>query len=255
MPRTRKVASTVPALSREEIDRYHHQGFLGPYTLLSAADAAARWERIAAEVLSHDGPLPGHVAYARHQDSRLVWDIAAHGSVVGRLRCLLGDDLLLWISSFWIKRPGDLEVPWHQDVNYWPMEPPLTITAWVAMTPSRQDNGRIELIPGSHLHVLPHVPATEGQLFEEQADPQSFDPAGAVAFDLEPGQVLLFNDRVLHRSAVNRTAVPRVGLGSRYTVPFVKLFADRVPLFPGHRAYLVSGRDRFGFNALGRPPA
>lgn len=241
-------------LSPEEIDRYHHRGFLGPYTVLSAAEAAALWERIEAKVLPADGPLPGHNAYARHQDSALVYDLASHPGVVGRLTSLLGPDLLLWISSFWIKRPGDPEVPWHQDVNYWPMEPPLTLTAWTAMTSATAENGRLELLPGSHLKLVPHVPAGEGQLFEERADPERFDPSEAESFDLEPGQVLLFSDRVLHRSGVNRTEAPRVGLGARFTVPFVKLFRDRLPLFPGHRAYLVSGEDRFGFNLLGQPP-
>ena len=109
------------------------------------------------------------------------------------------------------------------------------------------------MIPGSHRTVVPHVAAPPGKWFSEQADPRHVDPAGARQVLLEPGQCVLFNDRLLHRSAVNRSAARRLAMGPRFTIPIARI--DHDALFPGHRAILVSGQDYMGFNRLTTPPA
>ena len=74
------------------------------------------------------------------------------------MAALYGPDLLLWRTNFFVKEPGAKEIPWHlfvvrkaldtlvgdnkrkssslalrQDRNYWPLEPPIIISAWIAV--------------------------------------------------------------------------------------------------------------------------
>ena len=149
----------------------------------------------------------------RHLDRRVVYDLVTLPPIVRRVQGILEPHLLLWACTMWLKDPGGREVPWHQDRNYWPVEPIVNVTAWIAVDPVTPSNGCLEVIPGSHRTVVPHVAAPPGKWFSEQADPRHVDPAGARRVLLEPGQFVLFNDRLLHRSAVNRSpaAPPRHG--------------------------------------------
>ena len=69
--------------------------------------------------------------------------------------CLYGPDLLLWRTNFFVKNRGSKAIPWHQDFNYWPLEPPVIISAWIAVDPSTRQNGNLQVIPGSHRSYRP----------------------------------------------------------------------------------------------------
>ena len=239
------------ALSAAEAERFHRDGFLGPYEALPPAAMDVVRARLEREVLNSTGPA-GRPLAMRHLDRRAVYDLVTLPPIVRRVQGILGPHLLLWACTMWLKDPGGREVPWHQDRNYWPVEPIVNVTAWIAVDPVTPSNGCLEVIPGSHRTVVPHVAAPPGKWFSEQADPCHVDSAGARQLLLEPGQFVLFNDRLLHRSAVNRSAQRRLAMGPRFTIPIARI--DHDALFPGHRAILVSGRDYMGFNRLTAPP-
>jgi ectoine hydroxylase-related dioxygenase (phytanoyl-CoA dioxygenase family) len=118
------------------------------------------------------------------------------------------------------------------------------------------ENSCVQLVPGSHRHVVPHVAAAQGKAFGQEADPAYIDTSSAINMELEPGQFFLFNERLLHHSDANRSDRRRMGFTMRYTKPFVKLIdQDKPPLFPGHRCVLVRGQDLFGLNRMSPPPA
>src|SRR5579862_2458437 len=127
-------------LSSEEIHQFHDQGFLGPFARCTPEEMAIIRGRIEKEVLTTDGPNQNSREHARHLDHRVVYDLAAHASVTERVVALLGENVVLWSSNFWIKHPGGKEVPWHQDINYWPLDPPLNITAWMAIDEVTTEN-------------------------------------------------------------------------------------------------------------------
>ena len=215
---------------------------------------AATRRQIIEQVFAETSPPSGYFANARHLDSRLIYELCAHPEIVARLRALYGPDLVLWNSAFWIKSPGDPAVPWHQDLHYWPMDPPLNFSVWLAVTEANAENGGLCYLPGSHLEVLPVVEAGEEYLFAKMTDPTVFEPGAAKVLEMRPGEAVIFNDRLLHSSGVNQTDEKRIGLVGRFTLPLVQLFQDRLPLFPQHRAILVSGTDRFTKNRSGPPP-
>ena len=44
----------------------------------------------------------------------------------------------------------------HQDSAYWDVEPMALVSAWVALTDAPADRSPLEVIPGTHLALLPH---------------------------------------------------------------------------------------------------
>src|SRR5690242_4725827 len=109
-------------LTREEVLRFMNEGYLGPFTLCSPEEMAVLRGRIEREVLTDPGPS-GNPVQSRHLDRRVVYDICSHPAIVDRMAAIFGPDLVLWRSNFFTKEPGAREIPWHQDFQYWPLEP------------------------------------------------------------------------------------------------------------------------------------
>lgn len=252
---TTAPAAASLALSPDQARQYHEQGYLGPFEAYSEAEMAAIRTRLEREVLGTPGPSANSPHQCRHMDHRLVYDLSTRPAILDRMASILGPDLLLWAVYFFIKEPGGSEIPWHQDANYWPIEPPINISAWMAVDEVTAENSCVRLIPGSHKRVVPHITAEQGMAFGEMADPAFFSADEAVEMPLRPGQFFLFNERLLHQSHPNRSAGRRFGMSMRVTVPIVRIEHDVKPLFPGHAAMLVRGRDTMGFNRLMDPPS
>ena len=144
-------------LTRAEVDFFVENGYLGPYAAMSPAEMTSIREAIEARVLGREGPNP-----------RRPMQVAAYGhasrlrpgrapAIIGRIAGLLGPDLVVWTTNFWLKEPGGAEIPWHQDINFWPIEPPVNISAWIAIDDVTVENACLRIIPGSHRHFMQHT--------------------------------------------------------------------------------------------------
>lgn len=240
-------------LTRAEVDFFVEYGYLGPYAALTQAEMAPVREAIESRVLKTAGPNPRRPMQSRHMDTPAVYDLAAHPAIIERIACLLGPDIVVWTTNFWLKEPGDAEIPWHQDINFWPIEPPVNVSAWVAIDDVTAENACVRLIPGSHRRFLQHQRAPDEMAIHEMVDPAAYDAGEALNMELKPGEFFLFSERLLHASSANRSSKRRLGLSIRVTVPFVHIFQDS-HLHPGHTAILASGRDVMGFNRYGGRP-
>jgi ectoine hydroxylase-related dioxygenase (phytanoyl-CoA dioxygenase family) len=56
----------------------------------------------------------------------------------------------LWHDQALYKEPGGRETDAHQDQPYWPIEEPLTLTAWIPFEGSTLQSGAMGYVPGSH---------------------------------------------------------------------------------------------------------
>ena len=240
-------------LTPAEVQFFHDQGYLGPFPTYSPEEMEAVREHIDTQVLTRPGPNQRTPLQSRHMDSRVVYDLATHPAIVDRAESLYGPHLILWATNFFKKDPGGLRIPWHQDQNYWPLEPIVNISAWIAIDDVRIDNSCVQLLPGSHKHVVPHIAAT-GVAFQEEADPKYFDTSNLINMELKPGEFFLFNEKTLHHSEPNTSDRRRLGMSVRLTIPIVKIKQDGPPLHPDHKAILVRGEDYMGFNRLQDPP-
>jgi hypothetical protein len=248
------VAPAAPclktALTPAEIQQFRDSGYAGPFTLCSPAEMQVIAARIEREVLSTPGPS-GLPQQSRHLDQRVIYDLCSHPAIVDRMASVYGPDLVLWRSNMFNKEPGAKEIPWHQDLAYWPLEPVVNISAWVAIDPCTVENSCVQLIPGSHKGVVPHIKSTPGMAFANMADPAAFDTKNLVNMEMQAGQFFLFNEKTLHHSEPNRSSKRRLGLAVRVTLPFVKV--DHNALFKGHKVIVLRGRD-LGINDVAQPP-
>jgi len=240
-------------LGRDDLMRFHRDGFLGPLPLTVNRFDTSSLANIR-RIVACGSAVTGHGTYARHLDSRPVFKLCTDPAVLEAVRLVLGHNLLLWNSGFWIKQGEAKPTPWHQDVHYWPV--PLNVTAWIALTDTDEETGCLMVIPGSHGVLLPLVAAEPGALFEFVADPSAVPDGDGCALPMAAGQFVLLHDRVLHRSAGadEPRQAQRWGLAARFTASFVHVPVV-FPLFPGHHCILVSGEDHYAINELGPPPA
>ncbi len=69
----------------------------------------------------------------------------------------IGEDIGFFGIGHWYKPPREgLKVLWHQDIKYWPLDPPAVVTLWLAVTDSDEEKGCMEVIPRSHLELREH---------------------------------------------------------------------------------------------------
>ncbi len=121
--------------------------------------------------------------------------------------------------------------PWHQDITFWPVTGEQIVSIWVALDRTNLSNGGLEFVPGSSdfleryeavgvgdhgriafasdtLKALPRVnSATTGESGAELS---------AISFDMEPGDILIFDSKILHGAPPNKSEHPRRGLALRY---------------------------------------
>ncbi len=241
-------------LTRADVDFFVENGYLGPYAAMSPAEMAPIRAEIETKVLNSDGPNPRRPMQSRHMDNPAVYDLASHPAIIERIAGLLGPDLVVWTTNFWLKDPGSPEIPWHQDINFWPIEPPVNISAWIAIDDVTVENSCLQIIPGSHRQFLQHTDAPEEMAIKEMVAPDAYDASRAVDMELKPGEFFLFSERLLHASSKNTSKKRRLGLAIRVTLPIAHIFQD-THLHPGHTAILAKGVDVMGFNRYAGRPA
>ncbi|MGE0485643.1 MAG: phytanoyl-CoA dioxygenase family protein [Gammaproteobacteria bacterium] len=173
---------------------------------------------------------------------------------------LLGPDIVLWTAAVFCKPAATgLEVPWHQDGQYWPIRPRATVTAWVALDDVDAGNGCMRVIPGSHrLGEFSHEKSTREDLVLNNVlnDPR-IDLATARDIVLTAGQVSLHDIDLVHGSAPNTSGRRRAGIAVRY-MPASAHYDRRIDPgqasqtvtldFAGRPIWLVRGADRTGLN-------
>ncbi len=231
-------------LDANEIKKFRVQGYLGPYSLCSVDEMSQIAKQIQL-VLNTDPPDHKNRVHNRHLDDQLVHELSTDPQIVKRMTCLYGDDLLLWRTNFFVKETGAKEIPWHQDFNYWPLEPPIIVSAWIAIDPSTVENGCLKIIPGSHRRVIPHVESKPNVQFNRMGDPDYIDLSDIVTLEMKPGEFILFNERTLHQSDPNHSNTRRIGLAVRVIIPIVKVLDWDSP---EHTLITINGNDQFGIN-------
>jgi ectoine hydroxylase-related dioxygenase (phytanoyl-CoA dioxygenase family) len=139
-------------------------------------------------------------------------NLAAHVSVMGVARKLLGDNFILMSQNGIINRPGDehYQVTWHRDLNYqhFVSSRPLGLSALYCIDDFSDETGGTYLLPASHKSEK--FPSVE---YVRKHELQMNAPAGSI---------LLFDAMIYHRSGTNRSGRPRRAVNHIYTLPLIK---------------------------------
>lgn len=237
-------------LSTAEAAFFRANGYVGPFRAVSESEMDGIRQHVENDLLTTDGPNPKSRLQSRHMDSPVIAQLACHPAIIGRMAQLYGSNLIMWATNFFNKEPGGAEIPWHQDLGYWPLDPMINISAWIAIDRVTTENSCVQIIPGSHKAIIPMIDAPPGMAFPRMADPAFVDTSKAIDMTLEPGEFFLFNERTLHHSNANTSDMRRLGMSIRVTLPIVKIEQDIPPLHPGHCAILASGSDDMRLNRL-----
>jgi chlorinating enzyme len=228
-------------LTSDEVARYQARGCVFPIRVLAPDQLREAQTRLRA-LLARSGVPPGpDRRHNPHLYAPWVADLVRHPAVLDAVESLLGGNILLWRSTFFVKPARDPSyVAWHQDSVYWDLEGDDVATAWIALTDSTLDNGCVRVVEGSH--VRPAVPHTLGldrhnALLRGQRATVDVPEGQAVPMELRAGEMSLHHVGLLHGSCANTSGDIRAGLAVRYLAPHVRPRGER------SQASLVRGLD------------
>src|SRR5262245_39331504 len=238
-------------LSPAQVDRYERDGFLSPLPALTREEVAACRGKLEAFERSVGGPLTADSVDARYRSRThvlLAWvhALAAHPAIVDAVEGLIGPDILVYTSTWFIKEPDSSAIAaWHQDATYFGCRPDVHVTAWLALTDATAENGCMEFLPGSHRGgQRPHrAGAVAGSVNRAgQAIVGEVDDRPAVHAPLRAGEFSLHHTLCMHRSQPNRSHGRRIGLAISYVPTSVQHLGVK------HKtpAMLVRGVDTYG---------
>ncbi|MGQ0577634.1 MAG: phytanoyl-CoA dioxygenase family protein [Betaproteobacteria bacterium] len=232
------------ALTQAQVAAFQRDGYHFPLRVLTETEAAGYRRKIEGFEAGHG--LVMKTPYRNKPHLVFSWanELIRNPRILDAVEELLGPDLLVWGSSFFIKEPHDQAyVSWHQDSTYWGLSHPDIVTAWVALSVSDLPNGAMRVMPGSHLKdQLPHQDtfARDNLLTRGQEVAVEVDEKQAVDLLLSPGEMSLHHVRLVHGSEPNRADYRRIGFAIRYVPTYVRQTAG-----PKDYAVLVRGVDRF----------
>jgi hypothetical protein len=100
-------------------------------------------------------------------------------------------------------------LPWHQDIsNDWPMSQRPILTIWIALDAVDEENGCVEWLAGSHLQGE----VDGGHLTSDSSLSSLMSNFPIVKGILKPGDAVVFDNAVIHRSQPNISGRRRRGL-------------------------------------------
>jgi non-heme Fe2+,alpha-ketoglutarate-dependent halogenase len=219
--------------------------------VLTPGQAAELRRRLEAVEAAHDGRLGGPLRQKPHLLFTWLADLVRHPTILDAVEDVLGPNLLVWSSSFFIKEAHDPAfVSWHQDATYWGLSEPTVLTAWVAITDATVDNGAMRMVPGSHGEQLGHRDtfAPHNLLSRGQEIAVAVDEARGVDVVLDAGEMSLHHVRMVHGSPANHSGDRRIGFAIRYIPTSVRQLAG------DDSAMLVRGVDEHRHFAPERAP-
>ena len=239
-----KDGDMAKVLSAAQIKAYHDDGFLTPFDLYSAHEAAqlsANFEALEAAI---SGEPQERFRIKAHLPFPWLCNVVRQPRLLDAVEELIGPDILCWGSSFFAKKPNDPHyVSWHTDSFFYGFEPAETLTAWLAFHQSTVESGCVRYIPASHKIITAHEIKPDALNLLPMGQ-NAIIPSEKKAMDavLAPGQVVFHHEKVVHGSGPNNADHPRVGLSIHYVAPHV-----RETRFEGSTAMLLRGKDKYGY--------
>ena len=235
------------------IDQYSSNGFASPIMAITESRSAELAYR--EQKLRKTDPHLTERAVGTNCHLLFPWlhELTHMSEILDEVEQVIGPDIMLWSSSFFIKDPGSKSyVSWHQDSTYWGLKPLEIVTAWLAFTPSNPSNGCMRVIPGSHRRgQSAHKDAFADDNLLSRGQEIEVDISGEEVVDLvlEQGEMSLHHVRIFHGSNRNNSNAVRIGFAIRYIPAYTRQEGGRT------FAELVRGEDRFRNFDTPTPPA
>lgn len=214
-------------ITAKDVETYHRDGVVLLKDLFDS-----EWIEVLKQGLIKNGENPTHRARTWDRDAEgrtMFWDSQAWqgieeyqqfifnspaAALAGKL--LRAKEINFFFDAVFVRSPGtQFATPWHQDEPYWSIEGYDTCTIWMPLVPVKKENA-LAYVPGSHLSTQVFDQYNFGDLnpdgktdvdqvdfsgIAEDAIPDidaNRERYGVVSWDMEPGDCVAFNSRILH---------------------------------------------------------
>ncbi|WP_329563619.1 phytanoyl-CoA dioxygenase family protein [Kitasatospora sp. NBC_01266] len=229
-------------LSHEDVELFHHQGYLSLPVLFDAreiealADEAARLSALDCpqRILEKDSDITRSV-YWVHGLSELFDRLVRDPRLLGPARALLSDQVYLYQTQLNPKASvlGDVW-KWHQDYLYWHREDGMpndsVLSVALYLDEVTEFNGPLFVVPQTHRAGLEEETATRPDAsgwentvnaeFRHEVDPRTLarlvDQYGLASTRGVRGTVFVFHGNLLHSSPPNLSPALRTIVFARY---------------------------------------
>ena len=240
-------------LSSAQIEHFNRHGFVSPLPGFSGAEIHKQrqyFDKLLQQLSDRPEKGDAHFGGEDKRDSiqyslncyhtklRGIWETMYAEPLLRGVRDLLGDAVVAWATHYFCKLPGDGKaVSFHQDASYWGLTPAKTVTVWLALDDTDEENGAMQFLPGSH--KVGHIPwkesSEESVLNQQIEDISVFEKP--FSNNLKAGEFSLHSSLLVHGSPKNQSSRRRCGLTIRYAPQ------DVVPLSSNYSkmSYFVSG--------------
>lgn len=212
------------ALPGDKIAQWRYDGFLSPFPCLDAEEVAACQEGVRRFEAWLGTPINAHpdMRWRTMPHLLMPWvaALARDPRIVDKVAQLLGPDLLMFTSTFFIKEPHSPTVAaWHQDSTYYGIEPKEEVTVWLALTEASEAAGCMDALsfrgsPRQLSHVSRAVKDSVNRAGQVITEP--LDGGDPVPMPLRPGWFSMHHGLCPHRSGPNTSDHRRIGLGLNY---------------------------------------
>ena len=152
-----------------------------------------------------------------HRDTVFA-EFAHSAEVVDPVSELITPDIDVFLSQFIFKTAGAWGQPWHQDSFYFPFEPARPVVGvWLAVTEATLENGCLQVLPGSHTEpVHTHVADRRPGANHGYVEIVDHDMSASEPVLLQPGDLLVFDSHLMHRSTDNESSGIRAAMVYHY---------------------------------------
>ncbi|MDH7448109.1 glycosyltransferase [Aquimarina sp. 2201CG14-23] len=211
----KKNSNTEIAISK----KYHQNGYYAPINVLSDDElnyyrkAFQNQKILLKDQIEHNRLVQLHLHFA------WAYKLVTHPVILQYLEPILGPNILVHGSTLFYKKPNNKKsVLWHQDGYFMKFSSPKYVTAWVAFEDSVQENGCLQVIPGSQDRLYAHdsTPSENSVLPSGLTVIEKFNKEKAVDIELKAGEMSLHHVNIIHGSNPNISDKPRIGFAIRY---------------------------------------
>lgn len=260
-------------LTEVEIEQYRNDGLVIPSGFRLTQETLQRIDKLYQQLLEDNqgnsdfsadfilGPhLDANGTYGIKGDPEWL-EFAKIPEILDMVEQLIGGDFVLWGMTIFGK-PAKVgkATPWHQDGDYYPIEPLETCTVWISLDGSTPEQGCMKFIPGSHKdHKIysHHFEHRDDYTLAQIIDDDQVDLALERDIVLEPGQISLHDVYLVHGSGPNLSDRRRMGLVLRilpatsfynHQSGKIKEDAGSPHGYSSRALFLLRGKDKSGKN-------
>tara|TARA_B100000795_G_scaffold260306_1_gene236024 strand:- start:276 stop:1103 length:828 start_codon:yes stop_codon:yes gene_type:complete len=201
-------------LSSNQLQDYNDNGYVAPIDVLTKNEALEIRKEIENIETRWPNELKGNGRNYTHMISPVLDKVCHNSKILDAVESLIGKNILICGTTLFIKNPYEKSfVSFHQDATYIGLEPHNWVTAWLAITDANEENGCMQMWPGSHKDNIKHHKQKydKGNLLTRGQTVENVPLDKTIFLVLKAGQMSLHHPAIVHGSGLNKSNDRRIG--------------------------------------------